>query len=1031
MMNDDLRAPRTPTDSLRLESIKILAKLELIIEFKSWIPAQSYQKQPAYERLFDCFSLGAPLGILLDLLGSPAPSNVDVDNFDFSLSFAEREEYMRKFIQRVHVLELQGRLSFGEVMRVEDLFNGTSLGFMKVLKTVNRILSALQDSYPGLFVIRKDAESRKSAAMYELVESERIHVEFLRMVIDHAAFLSCESKVMETMLESLVAIDQRLRQYHDGVLHSLQQLTLNPFLNVTNWETLFSFDKLSVQNNIASTYRSLCTSYVSLYEYFEQIMGKLEPVPAAHAQMLLDILSYIPTRISDYCEQLQNILSLILPDTLSSSTTCDHFESLCNAIFKMTDISVGINEMSCELRTLRAVKILKGRAFHWHSPGASGSSKVINPSELGTLILDDELVVEDTDTTSIPAVYQIFLFESMLLCCLDGPRSNNDRLGYDEERMGLSRYPIRPWELGPALSKIMPLNLIYAIPTSHICKLRVLDSDSLELDWNLDSNASEDRTSRAVLPTQSLSFKCPSGKDQHNQWCSALERFAYLDMDTGHSKSHARGEVYSGFMAESPDEDGDVQSLVLSEDFADDGPTEFAPFDLNLESNNGRRHSHPRPWSLIARKGPYSESSSLHQQLLEEQGQDAEDDILSPNMLPTLFTSLSLGSSKGSIPPSSPLALGGVVRDPGFQHMLLPPTPPPEGDLVSEIASSEQVMDFTGQISLLGGSAVAGGGYSDVWKATLNSRKDGHGQELKVAVKVIRSHYGSSENESILKRRLARELDVWKQLKHPNILPLYGVTSGFGPYDAMVCPWMENGSVSRYMEKWGDILSMTDRLQLLCEVAEGLRYLHRHGIVHGDLTGSNILIDDNQHACLCDFGLSNIISDFQSVSSTHSTISGAIRWADATLFMQQATQSGESDEQEQMMPTLTTKSDIYSFGSVTLEILSGRIPYHYIRGDAQVIFELAHGRKPRRPTASIVTDSQWEFILSRCWHDVPDLRPDIDEVVNTMQRLLQSSLEFRRYTSTELGELSLWSESSSDILFRRHSEPLSSVRLTD
>lgn len=54
---------------------------------------------------------------------------------------------------------------------------------LKVLKTVNRILAALQDCYPGIFVTAKDTESRKSTAMEELVESEHIHVGFLRMVI--------------------------------------------------------------------------------------------------------------------------------------------------------------------------------------------------------------------------------------------------------------------------------------------------------------------------------------------------------------------------------------------------------------------------------------------------------------------------------------------------------------------------------------------------------------------------------------------------------------------------------------------------------------------------------------------------------------------------------------------------------------------------------------------------------------------------------------------------------------------------------
>ena len=49
------------------------------------------------------------------------------------------------------------------------------------------------------------------------------------------------------------------------------------------------------------------------------------------------------------------------------------------------------------------------------------------------------------------------------------------------------------------------------------------------------------------------------------------------------------------------------------------------------------------------------------------------------------------------------------------------------------ISASERVTDFTGQINLVGGCAVAGGGYSDVWRAILNSSKNGRGQELKVS----------------------------------------------------------------------------------------------------------------------------------------------------------------------------------------------------------------------------------------------------------------------------------------------------------
>jgi len=64
-------------------------------------------------------------------------------------------------------------------------------------------------------------------------------------------------------------------------------------------------------------------------------------------------------------------------------------------------------------------------------------------------------------------------------------------------------------------------------------------------------------------------------------------------------------------------------------------------------------------------------------------------------------------------------------------------------------------------------------------------------------------------------QRLQRELRVWQRLEHENVLPLCGTTSDFGPYTSMVCPWMDNGSVSRYLERCGDILSVSDRLQLV------------------------------------------------------------------------------------------------------------------------------------------------------------------------------------------------------------------------
>ncbi|KAJ7202465.1 kinase-like domain-containing protein, partial [Mycena haematopus] len=236
-------------------------------------------------------------------------------------------------------------------------------------------------------------------------------------------------------------------------------------------------------------------------------------------------------------------------------------------------------------------------------------------------------------------------------------------------------------------------------------------------------------------------------------------------------------------------------------------------------------------------------------------------------------------------------------------------------------------------------------------------------------------------------KRLAFGLSVWKRLAHKHVLKLLRTVSNFGPYNSIVCPWLEQGSVSKYMERHGDILSMTDRLQMLCEVTDGLKYRQSfslNSIVHGDLTGSNILIDDEGKAKLCNFGLSSIVVEFSSSLATlTSCIGGAVRWADASLY----TLRTEDDE----APVLTLRSDIYSFGSVTLEILSGRRPYFYIETDAQVVIEIHKGKKPRRPAQSFVTDAQWAFI-QHCWAANPKERPDSGEVGRAMKALHSGSL---------------------------------------
>lgn len=91
--------------------------------------------------------------------------------------------------------------------------------------------------------------------------------------------------------------------------------------------------------------------------------------------------------------------------------------------------------------------------------------------------------------------------------------------------------------------------------------------------------------------------------------------------------------------------------------------------------------------------------------------------------------------------------------------------------------------------------------------------------------------------------------------------------------------------------------------------------VHNEGIVHGDLTGANVLIGDNGAARLVDFGLSTIQAEFQGTSFITSTVGGAMRYRAPELLP-----AIEADVHDVFKPILTTMCDVYSLGSVILQV---------------------------------------------------------------------------------------------------------------
>jgi len=268
------------------------------------------------------------------------------------------------------------------------------------------------------------------------------------------------------------------------------------------------------------------------------------------------------------------------------------------------------------------------------------------------------------------------------------------------------------------------------------------------------------------------------------------------------------------------------------------------------------------------------------------------------------------------------------------------------------LGSGTLLPDLTGQINKeLSRYPVAQGNFGDVWKCTQRA-----GPSQLVAVKCLRIEISDDDCKEKIILRLERELRQNTKLKHSNLLPLLGTTQGFGPLPAIVSPWMNKGSLTMFLERDFQQLTIIRKLQILNNVASGLQYLHSKSIVHGDLTGSNILIDEKGKAFVADHGILTICSELIGTSY----ITSNVRWAAPENF------KISKDEESASSPELP--SDIYSFGCIMLQVLTGKVPYSECRSDHQVVVLILRGKQPTRPVNPHVENSLWDF-MQKCWLD--------------------------------------------------------------
>ncbi|KAJ7264481.1 kinase-like domain-containing protein [Mycena haematopus] len=262
---------------------------------------------------------------------------------------------------------------------------------------------------------------------------------------------------------------------------------------------------------------------------------------------------------------------------------------------------------------------------------------------------------------------------------------------------------------------------------------------------------------------------------------------------------------------------------------------------------------------------------------------------------------------------------------------------------------------------------VFSGSNSSIYRVNL-IRSDG--QHALLAMKQIRVHSDDLVETDSLMRRLKREVEIWSQLKHPNILPFLGVYDIGAPLPVFLSPFCQFGHMGNYLKTH----PLANRRQLMHGVAFGLKYLHNHNIVHGDLKLANILVDKRHVPCICDFGISRIVG--QAGFTTYSM--GSTAHLAPELFAVLDIDGGNT---ELTPPRPTSCSDVYSFACLALDILNPSPPPAKM-GTPFVTHKGLNDLRPDRAAYSVdsISHELW-LVLDKCWMVDPHLRPTMEEIL--------------------------------------------------
>ncbi|XP_057516750.1 serine/threonine-protein kinase STY13-like [Amaranthus tricolor] len=289
-----------------------------------------------------------------------------------------------------------------------------------------------------------------------------------------------------------------------------------------------------------------------------------------------------------------------------------------------------------------------------------------------------------------------------------------------------------------------------------------------------------------------------------------------------------------------------------------------------------------------------------------------------------------------------------ALSDDALAQALMDPTFPTEG--------LENFEEWTIDLRKLNmGEAFAQGAFGKLYRGTYE------GEE--VAIKILERPENDQDRAQLMEQQFQQEVMMLATLKHPNIVRFIGACRKPMVW-CIVTEYAKGGSVRQFLTKRHNrSVPLKLAVKQALDVARGMEYVHQLGLIHRDLKSDNLLIFGDKSIKIADFGVARI--EVQTEGMTPET--GTYRWM--------------APEMIQHRP-YTQKVDVYSFGIVLWELITGSLPFQNMTAVQAAFAVVNKGVRPIIPHDCLPVLTE---IMTRCWDPNPDVRPPFSDVVKMLE----------------------------------------------